>query len=182
MPRSFEVSAESPASVDQVHSAFGDEDYWRARLAVFGAAPGAATLDSLIIDAAGTVVVATTFNLLRDRLPKLVNQLGRGDLQMVHTETWSRVGGNQVRGQVGIAVPGTPLSATGGALLAPLDNGSRLHYSATVKVNVPLVGGQIESFMTSRLSEGIMNIQRFTTAWICENARPAELRRSGWSI
>jgi uncharacterized protein DUF2505 len=181
MPRSFEVSAESPASVDQVHSAFGDENYWRARLAVFGGGPWAATLDSLIVDAAGTVVVATTFSLLRDRLPKLVNQLGRGDLQMVHTETWSRVGG-KVRGQVGITVPGTPLSATGGALLAPLDNGSRLQYSATVKVNVPLVGGQIESFMSSRLSEGIMDIQRFTTAWICENGRPAKLRRFGKSM
>jgi hypothetical protein len=179
MPRSFEVSAESPASVDQVHSAFGDEAYWQARLAAFGPGPGAATLDSLIVDTAGTVVVATTFSLLRDRLPRLVQQLGRGDLQMVHTETWSRAGGNQVRGQVGIAVPGTPLSATGGALLAPLANGSRLQYSATVKVKVPLVGGQIESFMSSQLSEGIMDIQRFTTAWICENGRPAKLRRFG---
>jgi Protein of unknown function (DUF2505) len=182
MPRSFEVSAESPASVDQVHSAFGDEDYWQARLAVFGPGPGAATLDSLIVDAAGTVVVATTFSLLRDRLPRLVQQLGRGDLQMVHTETWSRANGNQVRGQVGIAVPGTPLSATGRALLEPLANGSRLQYSATVKVKVPLVGGQIESFMSSRLSEGIMDIQRFTTAWICENGRPAKLRRFGRSL
>jgi hypothetical protein len=63
----------------------------------------------------------------------------------------------------------TPVSATGEALLAPLRNGSRLRYNATVKLNLPLVGGKIESFMSGRLAEGIMDIQRFTTAWIAEN-------------
>ena len=169
MPRSFDLSAESPASVDQVHAAFGDEDYWRARLAVFGAGPGAATLDSLAVDEDGTVSVATTFIMLRDRLPKLVNRLSRGDLEMVHLETWTRAGDSQVRGEVSIALPGTPLSATGAALVAPLAYGSRLQYSATVQVKVPLVGGKIESFMSARLADGIMDIQRFTAAWIAEN-------------
>ena len=36
MPRSFDVSVESPASVEQVHCAFSDEDYWLARFAAFG--------------------------------------------------------------------------------------------------------------------------------------------------
>ena len=168
MPRSFDLSAESPASVDRVHAAFADEDYWRARLAAFGG-PGAATLDSFACDADGTVIVATTFSLLRDRFPKLVTQLGRGDLEMVHTETWSRIGGSQVRGELSIAVPGTRVSAAGGALVAPLGSGSRLSYSVTVKVEVPLVGGKIESFMSTRLAEGILDIHRFTTEWITKN-------------
>jgi len=54
-------------------------------------------------------------------------------------------------------------------LLAPLRNGSQLRYNATVKVKLPLVGGKIESFMSGRLAEGIMDIQRFTTAWIAED-------------
>src|ERR1700757_1110897 len=33
MPRSFDVSADSPATVEQVHWAFSDEGYWLARLA-----------------------------------------------------------------------------------------------------------------------------------------------------
>jgi hypothetical protein len=169
MPRSFELSAESPAGVDQVHAAFADENYWRARLAAFGADRGAARLDSLAADAAGTVTVAATFSLLRDRLPKFVNQLGRGDLEMVQIETWSRIGSSQVRGDVSFSLRGTPVSAAGEALLAPTRNGSRLKYSATVKVKLPLVGGKIESFMSARLAEGIMDIQRFTTAWIAGN-------------
>jgi hypothetical protein len=169
MPHSFELSTESPASVDQVHAAFGDQDYWQARLAAVGSGPGAATLDSLIVDAAGTVTVAATFRLVRDRMPRVVSRLGRGDLVMVHTETWSPVDDNQVRGEVCVAMRGTPVSALGVALLAPLVSGSRLKYSTTVTVKVPLVGGKIESFMGSRLAEGIMDIQRFTTTWIAEN-------------
>lgn len=48
MSRSFEVPFESPASVEQVHAAFSDEDYWLARFAAFGAD---STLDSLNVDA-----------------------------------------------------------------------------------------------------------------------------------
>ena len=169
MPHSFDLSTESPASVDQVHAAFRDEDYWQARLIAVGFGPGVAKLDSLIVDDAGTVTVAATFRLVRERMPKLVSRLGRGDLVMVHTETWSPVDDHQVRGAVCVAMRGTPVSALGAALLAPLVGGSRLSYSTTVTVKVPLVGGKIESYMGSRLAEGIMDIQRFTTTWIAEN-------------
>ena len=46
---------DSPASVEQILSAFGDEDYWNARLAEF--AGGTATLDTLSVNEAGTVGV-----------------------------------------------------------------------------------------------------------------------------
>ena len=54
MPRSFDIVTESPASVEQVHAAFSREDYWLARLVAFG---DSSTLDSLIVDADGTVTV-----------------------------------------------------------------------------------------------------------------------------
>ncbi len=169
MPRSFDFSADFPASVEQVHSAFSDGDYWQARLAVFGTGTGTATLDSLVVDEDGTVIVATTFGLLRDRLPRLVSQLGRGDLKMVHQEMWSRLSHGRVCGKVSLAVPGTPVSALGKALVTPVKNGSQMKYTATVKVKVPLVGGKIESFMAGQLAGGITEIQRFTTAWIFKN-------------
>jgi hypothetical protein len=167
VPRSFDVSAEYPASVEQVHSVFGDEDYWRARLATFGV--GTTTLDSLIVEADGTVIVSATFGVLRDRLPRLVTQLGRGELEMVHNERWSRIGGGQVRGEVSVAAPGIPISALGTAMLAPAPTGSRLEYTTTVEVKVPLIGGKIESYMSGRLAEGTIEIQRFTAAWIADN-------------
>ena len=69
MPGSLDLVVEFPASVEQVHSAFSDEDYWLARLAAFG---GSTTLDSLIVHADGTVTVATTQDLRRHALPKVV--------------------------------------------------------------------------------------------------------------
>ena len=167
MPRSFDLSVESPVGVEQVLSAFGDEDYWRAGLAAFG--NGAATLGSLIVDASGTMTVVVTLSLFRDRLPKLVTQLHRGDLEMVRNERWSRIGGGRVRGEISVAIPGAPLSAVGEALLAPVRNGSRLKYTTTVEVRVPLVGAKIESFMGGQAVKEIARIQRFTTEWIAEN-------------
>ena len=167
MSRSFDLSVESPASVEQVLLAFGDEDYWQARLAAFG--NGTATLGSLIVDASGTVTVVVTVSLLRDRLPKLVTQLHRGDLQMVRNERWSRIGGGRVRGEINAAIPGAPLSAIGKALIAPGRNGSRLKYTTTVAVKVPLVGAKIESYIGGQAADEIARLQRFTSEWIAEN-------------
>ncbi|MGH3970354.1 MAG: DUF2505 domain-containing protein, partial [Mycobacterium sp.] len=46
MSRSFDILTESPASVEQIHAAFGREDYWLARHAAFEAT---STLDSLSV-------------------------------------------------------------------------------------------------------------------------------------
>jgi hypothetical protein len=166
MPRSFDVSVESPASVEQFLWAFGNEDYWRARLA---SGDSAATLNLLTVDADGTVSVVVAASVLRDRLPKLATQLHRADLEVVQNERWSRIDGGWLRGEISVAAPGTPLSGFGEGLVAPVRNGSRLNYTATVKVNVPLVGGTIERFIGGQLAEGVAQGVRFTTEWIAEN-------------
>ncbi|MBN7483967.1 DUF2505 family protein, partial [Mycobacteroides abscessus] len=48
MARSFDLSVEYSATVEQVHAAFADESYWHERLAGSGA--DTATLDSLKSD------------------------------------------------------------------------------------------------------------------------------------
>ena len=55
-------------------------------------------------------------------------------------------------------------------MLAPAGNGgSRLQFTATVEVRIPLVGGKIENFIGSQLVELLIGEQRFTTAWIKDN-------------
>ena len=115
MPRSFDVSVDSPASVEQVHSAFSDEDYWLARLATLN---GSTTLESLIVDDDQTVRVATTQDLGRDLLPGIVAKFYRRDLKVRHTETWRPIDG-QLRGEISVAVSGAPGSGSGAALVAP---------------------------------------------------------------
>jgi len=167
MPRSFDVSLESQASVEQIHSALGNQDYWRARLAAFG--NGTAALASLDVDPGGTVSVVIKLSLLRDRLPTLITQLHRGDLEMVRNERWSPIGSGRVRGDINVAVPGAPLTVLGEALIAPVPNGSQLQYNTTVAVKIPLIGGKIEKYIGGQLAEQLTTIQRFTTEWIAEN-------------
>jgi Protein of unknown function (DUF2505) len=166
MPRSFDVSADSSATVEQVHSAFRDEDYWLARLATLN---GSTALESLIVDDDQTVRVATTQDLGRDLLPGVVAKFYRRDLKVRHTETWTPIDG-QLRGIIGVAVSGAPGSGSGTALVAPTQNGSRLTFAGTVEFKVPLVGGTIESFIAREFARGIPDIQQFIAKWVTEQA------------
>jgi hypothetical protein len=67
------------------------------------------------------------------------------------------------------AIPGAPVSLTGTAVLAPAGSGSRLQFTATVEVRIPLVGGKVENFIGSQLVELLIAEQRFTTAWLDDN-------------
>jgi hypothetical protein len=167
MPRSFDVSVDSSASVEQVHAAISGEDYWLARLATLS---GTTTLESLVVDDDRTVRVATTQDLGRDLLPGLVAKFYRRDLKVRHTETWTPLGDNRLRGEIAVAVSGAPGSGSGAALVAPTQNGSNLTFTGTVEFKVPLVGGTIESFIAREFAHGVPNIQDFTAKWVTEHA------------
>ena len=167
MSRSFEILTESPASVEQIHAAFGREDYWLARLA---AGDATTTLDSLIVDADGTVTVRATQHLVRQLLPGLVAKLVPGDLKILASETWRPVDDRQVRGQVSVSAPGGLGSGRAEAWLAPAGNGSQLRSAVRVEVKIPLVGGKLEKSIGAGLAESIPAMLRFTTTWITEHA------------
>jgi hypothetical protein len=162
MPRSFDLVVDSSSSVEQFHSAFGDEEYWRTRLE----AMDNGTLESLTLDDDGTVRVRTTFRLLSAELPKVVTKLRGGNWELAHTEMWSPIAGGRVRGEVTVDLNGVPLSARGAGLLTPVVDGSQLTYTATVAVRVPLLGGAVESLIGNQLTTWIREIQTFTTEWI----------------
>lgn len=164
MPRTFEVSVDSPATVVQILSAFSDEHYWAARLDEFTG--GSAVLKSLHTEPCGTVNVTIALGLLRDRLPKVVSQFHAGDVEMVREETWGWIADGRVRGAIGLSVTGAPVSAVGRGLLATADNGSRMTYAGSVAVNVPLLGGRIETVIGRQTVEEIVRLQRFTNDWI----------------
>jgi hypothetical protein len=166
MPRSVELLAESSATVGQIQSAYGDENYWLARLAAFG---GTMSLDSLIVDDEGNVSVSTTQDLAHEMLPGLLAKVYPGDLKIVRNETWRPVDHSRVRGEVTAKASGLPGSCVGSALLAPMNAGSRLDFTATVSVKLPLVGGRIENHVGGQLARGIPAIQRFTTEWITDH-------------
>lgn len=168
MSRAFDGSTDSPASVEQIHSAFGREDYWLARLA--GSDAASTTLDALTVDADGTVAVRLTQHLGRQLLPKVVANLVPGELNLVHTETWTPDGDGRVHGEVRVSVPGGLGSCRAKTWLAPADSGSRLRFAGHVEVKIPLVGGNLEKSIGASLAENIPEVVRFTTTWVAENA------------
>jgi Protein of unknown function (DUF2505) len=173
MPRSFDISVDYEGSVEQVHQAFSDEQYWLARLADSGV--DAATLDSLQVGADGSVTVSTTQVIRGDRLPAVVGQFHKGDLRLERRESWGPVTGGQAHATVDGAITAAPVKLTGGATLAPTssaaaDGGARLAFHVTVEVRIPLVGGKIESLIGSQLVDLVIAEQRFTTAWLAEKS------------
>lgn len=165
MPRPFDISTASPATVEQVHAAFADADYWRDRLAEYGG--GSIRLDSLdVVD--GSVCVATTQDMRNNSLPVLIAKIVPGDLLVMRKETW-RVERDELHGDVVITTQGAPIAGSATALVAPTADGSLLRFRGSVHVKVPLIGGQIEKYIGSQISEEIPGVQRFTTRWIAEN-------------
>jgi hypothetical protein len=161
------MATEYPATVEQVHEAFCDEQYWRARLANFGADD--ATLDKLNVTPDGHVDVVSTNVLRATAMPALVTQFHHGDLRIRREEHWQPVRGGQSTGTVSGVIAGAPVTLDGSGVLAPAGSGSRLSVTLSIEVRVPLVGGKIENFIGSQLVDLLTAEQRFTTVWITEN-------------
>jgi len=165
------MAAEYESTVEQVHRAFSDEGYWLVRLGDSGS--DHATLDELAVGTDGGIRIKTTQTLRARRLPGVVTQFHRGDLDFVREETWTPMANGCATAAVVGTIPGAPVGLTGHAVLAPAtaQPGSQVAFSATVEVRIPLVGGKIESFIGSQLIHLLTAEQRFTTVWITENGR-----------
>ncbi len=161
------MATDYDGSVEQVHAALRDEQYWLARLADSGADD--ATLDSLRLGADGSVDIATTQILRADRLPGVVTQFHRGDLHIKRVESWSGLVDGSAQAAVDGVIPGAPVTLTGNAHLTPAEAKARLAFRATVEVRIPLVGGKVENFIGNQLVDLLIAEQRFTTLWIAEH-------------
>jgi hypothetical protein len=163
MPRSFDMSVDYEGTVEQVRQAFGDEQFWLARLAEVGV--GESSLDSLST-ADGAVTVATTLVLPREFLPAVATQFLSGDMRIQRRETWQPVAGGTAAGTVDCAIVGAPATMRGTGALSARGDRSRMDLRATVEVRIPLVGGKLETVIGGQLSNLLIEEQRFTTAWL----------------
>lgn len=171
MPRTFTLSEHYPASVEQVYAAFADEQYWLARLADSGA--DTVTLNSMTVGADGSVDVDTTQGIHRDKLPALAAQFHPGDLEVARREKWSPVRDGRAQAEVTGKIVGAPAKLSGDAVLEPAAGGCALRLTATVQVDIPLVGGKIENFIGTQLTELMTAEQRFTSMWLQRGGQPA---------
>ncbi|KKE99690.1 DUF2505 domain-containing protein [Mycolicibacterium obuense] len=166
MARTVVFAVHSTASVEQIHHAFCDERYWRARLKKFG---GFGTLETLAVGQDGTATVVVSQNLRPESLPSLVSRFFPREWKVVQSETWRPVAADRVEGEVTITTYGAPGAGSGRILVCPTPSGARLDCTATVTFNAPLVGGSIEAVMGKLLAQQIGVIGKFTTMWIAES-------------
>lgn len=168
MPRPFDVTTETSAAVADVVSAFGEKAYWLARLAAYGG--DSMTLDSLVVDADGGIVVRTTQDLRQDMLPGAIGRMLPGDTSITRTESWRPATDGQVHGHFTIAARGVPSSGDGTMVLEPVPAGSRLRVRGTLEVRIPVVGGRIERFVADLIAREVPQMQQFTASWIAGEA------------
>ena len=166
MSRSFEIVSESAASVEQIHAAFGCEDYWLDRLA----GDTASTLDSFAVDADGVVEVQITQHLGRQILPPLVSNFVPGDMKLLYRETWRPTDDGRVRGESHVSASGGLGSSRAENWLMPSGTASQLRTAGKVVVKIPLVGGKLEKSIGESLANSIPATLHYTTRWITEHA------------
>lgn len=174
MPRSFDMSAVYDGSVEEVHRAFQEEQYWLGRLAEVPT--DFAAVEELrmggVAGDRGAIAVVTLQRVYRQNLPALVTQLHRGDLCVRREESWSPVNDGIATASIRGSLLDAPVSLWGTAVLSPdtESGGSRMAANITVQVRVPLIGGKLEHLIGSQLPELISVEERFTSQWMANNA------------
>ena len=158
------MATEYSGTVQQVHDAFRDKQYWLARLAGSGADEW--TLDDFQLGHDGGVDVVTTQVLRSDRLPGIIHQFHHGDLEIRRAETWTGLHDGAAEATVASSIVRAPVTLTGEASLTPLGDRARLAFAASVDVRIPLVGGKMEKFIGTQLINLLDDEQQFTTRWI----------------
>ncbi|TVS78257.1 DUF2505 domain-containing protein [Mycobacterium helveticum] len=170
MPRSFDLSADFPGGVEDIHRAFQEEEYWRARLADIPV--DEAKLESIRLGGRsgdGATIEVVTLQVVRSHnLPAMVTQLHRGDLRIRREETWGPVTDGAATASIAGQIVDAPVNVWGTAELSPAapSGGARLDFRITVQVRAPIIGGKVEKIIGTRLAELVAAEQRFTAEWI----------------
>jgi hypothetical protein len=174
MPRSFDMSADYEGSVEEVHRAFSERDYWLARLEY--SAVDESKLESMRVGGEsgddGTIDVVTLQVMHRHNLPGVVTQVHRGDLCIRREEYWRPITDGAATASLAGSIVGAPANVSGTAELSPIPDtcGSRLTCRLTVHVRLPLIGGKLEKLIGGHLAAVLADEQRFTTTWIANHA------------
>ncbi len=168
------MAADFQGSVEEVHRAFHEPEYWRARLADIPV--DAAAVESMRVGGEsgsdGTIEVVTVQTVHSHNLPGLVTQLHSGDLSIKRAEIWGPVSDGAATASISGLILNTPVNIWGTALLAPNaeSGGARQTFHITIQVRAPIIGGKIEKLIGAQLAELVVREQHFTSEWITNNA------------
>jgi hypothetical protein len=163
MARSVDYRSTLAFPAEKVFAAMTDEEYLRARLREIGG-PGSQLLDHEATPESARYELKQ--GLAAEDLPPIVGKVMNGDLAIVRTETLNRTAPGSYSGDVDVAIPGAPASASGTMALADDGAGSLFQVHADVKVNVPLFGGKIEEIVAEQVRKLLEAETAFTIHWL----------------
>ena len=163
MARSVDYRSTLAFPAEKVFAAMTDEEYLKARLREIGG-PGSQLLDHEASPESARYELKQ--GLAAEDLPPIVSKVMSGDLAIVRTETLNRTAPGSYNGDVDVAIPGAPASASGTMRLADDGAGSLFEVHADVKVNVPLFGGKIEEIVAEQVRKLLEAETAFTVRWL----------------
>jgi Protein of unknown function (DUF2505) len=150
MPRQSEYRSTSQYSAERVFTTMVDAGFLRERLEKIGG-KDAALLEHTAD--ANTARFRLRQTLDSRDLPSVVRNLLSGDIVIERTETWTRSGSGTYRGGAQVLIRSTPASATGTMSLQDVGAGGELVVRTDVTVQVPIIGGKIESVVAEKVKE-----------------------------
>ena len=148
MATRFSHSARIDAPVETVFTSYGDEAYWRDRIAAVGSARD--TLDDFAATD-DTITVTVTQHIPEDDIPDAARKLLNGQLVIGRTSTYTGFDGRRFTGSARAEAAGGLGLIDGEAEASDRDGGAVESVSGRVKVAVPLLGGKLEKMVIAHL-------------------------------
>lgn len=97
-----------------------------------------------------------------ERVPSFAKKLVGGEIHIVQVEEWRTAD----RGDLHLEIPGKPGRMHGTAVLAETDGGVTETVDLAIEVNIPLVGGKIESLIADLLGKALRAEQKVGRDWL----------------
>jgi Protein of unknown function (DUF2505) len=172
MPRPIRYQSRYTCPAVDLFAILVTREYLQARLDRIGG--NNAVLLELASDAE-TAKYTLRQGVNHEYLPGPIQKILRGDLVIERSETWRLVAAGRYEGTVTAKVKDAPGSIGGALALADLGGpgssnpnpaGSQLSIDGQAKVDVPLIGGKIESAIAEQVVKLMEREARFTADWL----------------
>ncbi|WP_333619588.1 DUF2505 domain-containing protein [Dietzia sp.] len=150
MSTSFEFTASTSASVDQVWECYSDAAYWQKRMYAAGSEK-----DSITSFEAGEDQVKIEFEQVvsGEHIPSFVSKIHSGDLPIERTATYEAPAGGEINAVTSGGALGGVLKVTG--TLTVRSEGEKTVEVARgrISASVPLIGKKIEAMVVEYLEQ-----------------------------
>jgi hypothetical protein len=166
MPRPIHYQSQYDSTAQRLYATVVDREYLQARLDSIGGS-NAALLEHSSDENGAKYTLRQ--GVSKSYLPEIVQKVLNGDLIIERTETWHKADDGRYEGNVTARVKGAP-GTIGGALAISGDGeSSELDIDGEAKVDVPIVGGKVESVVAEQVVKLMKREAEFTKEWLAEH-------------